>query len=125
VPNVEPNTSKPLGWVSCGPVSARGKRLPNLRRKEPRLGTGSETYQGLLLPLLLILVVCLLGCSTPSTVISVKPEVPVSLTQPCPDLPDIPDRSERSVAEWIVQTISLYYQCQSKHQGVVDAVGTH
>jgi hypothetical protein len=104
--------------------NGRGRQWPRkgLRRIVPRVNNGAETYQGLLLPLLLMLLVCLLGCSTPSTAISVKPEVPVSLSQPCPDLPDIPDRSERSVAEWIVQTVTLYYQCAAKHSALAEVV---
>jgi hypothetical protein len=120
--SAEPNTPKPL--VCQNSDNGRGRQWPRkgLRRIVPRVSNGAETYQGLLLPLFLILLVCLLGCSTPSTVISVKPEVPVNLAQPCPDLPDIPDRSERSVAEWIVQTVTLYYQCAAKHSAVVETV---
>jgi hypothetical protein len=64
----------------------------------------------------------LTACSNLSTATYVKPEVPVSLTQPCPDLPDIPDRSEKSVAQWIVETVSLYYECAAKHERLVEVV---
>jgi hypothetical protein len=125
VKSAEQNTRKPLVWPNS--ASARGQQWPRegTKRIVPRVSNGAESHQGLWLPLLLMLVVLALTACATSTTTYVKPEVPANLTQPCPDLPDIPDRSERSVAEWIVQTITLYYQCAAKHESLVDAVGTH
>jgi hypothetical protein len=115
-------TQKPLVWPNYGPVSVVAKPRQISRNAEESPRRGRKKQSAIWSALLLAIAVSQTGCSSLSTTTFVKAEVPVNLAQPCPDLPDIPDRSERSVAEWIVQTVTLYYQCAAKHSAVVEAV---
>jgi hypothetical protein len=122
VSNVEPNTRKPLEWPNYGPVSVGPYPLRHISEISP-LGHTEQERQAAIWRAVLVTVAASLtiGCASLTTTY-VKAELPLSLIEPCPNLPDIPDRSERSVAQWIVDAVTLYYDCSASKRRLVEAV---
>jgi hypothetical protein len=122
VSNVEPSMPKPLVWPNYGPVSVGPYPLRHISRIGPSRHQERERLYVIWNAVRITALASLMGCSNLSTTTYVKAELPLSLIEPCPDLPDIPDRSERSVARWIVDTVTLYYECSASKRRLVEAV---
>jgi hypothetical protein len=122
VSNVGQNTPKPLEWPNYGPVSVGPYPLRHMSRIGLSRHTEQERQAAIWRAVLATVAASLtIGCAS-STTTYVKAELPLSLIEPCPDLPDIPDRSERSVAQWIVDAVTMYYDCAASKRRLVEAV---
>ena len=121
--NVEPNMPKPLVWPNYGPVSVWVSPQSDLARISLKADPERERLYAIWNAVrITAMSVFLTACASNSTTTYVKAELPLSLIEPCPNLPDIPDRSERSVAQWIVETVTLYYECSASKKRLVEAV---
>jgi len=61
------------------------------------------------------------GCSTTVPVVAKFPEAPETMLQGCPKLTKLKDDAKLSdVADLIVNTYTLYYECSTKHAGWIE-----
>jgi hypothetical protein len=112
---------KPLEWPNYGPVSVGNPRPRNSSATSGNFGPKRKKSSAIWLALQATVIASLTACGTTSTATYVKPDVPASLTEPCPDLPEI---YSGNLAEWAVQVITMYVECAAGKQRLADAVGT-
>ena len=74
------------------------------------------------IPILIILVVVmLLGCSTPVPVTAKFPEIPSVMLEKCPDLQKLNDDSKLSdISKTVTINYTTYYECAVKHDAFVE-----
>ena len=67
----------------------------------------------------LLFTVMLAGCATPVPVKQTWPEVPKSLTEPCPDLKQLSKEQGtlRDLLLVVIENYATYYACASRTQG--------
>jgi predicted component of type VI protein secretion system len=70
---------------------------------------------------LIILTLCLVGCSTTVPVTAKFPDIPEKLLVRCPNLQKVNDDVKLSdVAKTVTVNYSTYYDCAVKHDGIVE-----
>lgn len=67
---------------------------------------------------MLVLALCLTGCSTLLPVAPTWPEVPKEITETCPTLQEVPQGTTKlsTVVETVTNNYGTYYECQAKHE---------
>lgn len=71
--------------------------------------------------LLVVLALCVVGCSTTVPVTAKFPEVPNALLQSCPQLEKISDDAKLSdVARTVTINYTSYYECAVKHNAFIE-----
>lgn len=69
----------------------------------------------------LLLILALVGCTTPVTIIPTFPEAPQSIITPCPALQKVPDDVKLSgVTQTVTTNYTTYYECAVKVDGWIE-----
>ena len=71
--------------------------------------------------LLIVISLCLVGCSTVVPVKAKFPDIPNKLLEQCPNLQKLNDESKLSdVAKTVTVNYSTYYDCAVKHDAMIE-----